>query len=340
MIIDFWNKFKQQKFERIYLFFGKEAFLHTETMRLLEEHSISETERDFNFSIYDMDETEIDRAIEDAETLPFLGERRVVIVKNPYFLSTEKKKEKIEHNLKKLESYLEEPAPFSILAFFAPYEKLDERKKVTKLLKKNATVVELNSFTEQETVSWIKELAEQEEVQIEQAAIKKLIDLTVGNLMIISSEMQKLCTFVGKGNTIMETDVKKLVARTLEQNVFELIDYVVQKKKGEALQLFYDLLKTNEEPIKILSLLASQFRLIYQVKQLVHTGYSQPQIASTLKVHPYRVKLANIKAKLFQNEELSYIMKQLAEADYEMKTGKMDKQLVLELFLLKLFNTK
>lgn len=340
MIVDIWRDFKQKKFQEIYLFFGKELFLHTETMRLLEEHSISESERDFNFSIYDMEETEIDNAIEDAETLPFLGDRRVVVVKNPYFLTAEKKKEKIEHNVKRLEAYLEEPAPFTILAFFAPYEKLDERKKVTKLLKKRATAVEMNPFTEKETVLWINELAKQEGVQIEQAATEKLMDLTVGNLMIISSEMQKLCTYVEKGNTITEQDVKQLVARTLEQNVFELLDYVVQRKKEDALQLFYDLLKTNEEPIKILSLLASQFRLIYQVKQLVNAGYSQPQIASTLKVHPYRVKLANIKAKLFHEEELAFIMKYLAEADYEMKSGKMDKQLILELFLIKLFQTK
>lgn len=339
MIVQIWNELKQKNFKPIYVFYGKETFLLSETVRLLQEHAIPEEERDFNFSMFDMEETEIDTAVEDAETLPFMGEKRVVVIKNPYFLSTEKKKEKVEHHLEKFERYIEEPSPFTILALIAPYEKLDERKKITKLLKKKANVVEMNELSESETIAWMNELARQEDVLIEQSAIDQLFALTSGNLMIISSEMKKLCTYVGKGNTITEEDVKKLVARTLEQNIFELIDYVIQKKKEKALELFYHLLKMNEEPIKILNLMASQFRLLYQVKQLGASGYTQPQIASILKVHPYRVKLANKQAKMFQDHELTSIIQQLAEADFEMKAGKMDKQLVLELLLMRRFQT-
>ncbi|MDQ0161278.1 DNA polymerase III subunit delta [Aeribacillus alveayuensis] len=339
MIVKIWNELKHKNFKPIYVFYGKETFLLSETVRLLQEHTIPEEERDFNFSMFDMEETEIDTAIEDAETLPFMGEKRVVVIKNPYFLSTEKKKEKVEHHLEKFERYIEEPSPFTILALIAPYEKLDERKKITKLLKKKANVVEMNELSESETIAWMNELARQEDVLIEQSAIDQLFALTSGNLMIISSEMKKLCTYVGKGNTITEEDVKKLVARTLEQNIFELIDYVIQKKKEKALELFYHLLKMNEEPIKILNLMASQFRLLYQVKQLGASGYTQPQIASILKVHPYRVKLAYKQAKMFQDHELTSIIQQLAEADFEMKAGKMDKQLVLELLLMKRFQT-
>lgn len=339
MIVQIWNELKQKNFKPIYVFYGKETFLLSETVRLLQEHAIPEEERDFNFSMFDMEETEIDTAVEDAETLPFMGEKRVVVIKNPYFLSTEKKKEKVEHHLEKFERYIEEPSPFTILALIAPYEKLDERKKITKLLKKKANVVEMNELSVSETIAWMNELARQEDVLIEQSAIDQLFALTSGNLMIISSEMKKLCTYVGKGNTITEEDVKKLVARTLEQNIFELIDYVIQKKKEKALELFYHLLKMNEEPIKILNLMASQFRLLYQVKQLGASGYTQPQIASILKVHPYRVKLANKQAKMFQDHELTSIIQQLAEADFEMKAGKMDKQLVLELLLMRRFQT-
>ncbi|WP_044747677.1 DNA polymerase III subunit delta [Bacillus alveayuensis] len=339
MIVQIWNELKHKNFKPIYVFYGKETFLLSETVRLMQEHAIPEEERDFNFSMFDMEETEIDTAVEDAETLPFMGEKRVVVIKNPYFLSTEKKKEKVEHHLERFERYIEEPSPFTILALIAPYEKLDERKKITKLLKKKANVVEMNELSESETIAWMNELARQEDVLIEQSAIDQLFALTSGNLMIISSEMKKLCTYVGKGNTITEEDVKKLVARTLEQNIFELIDYVIQKKKEKALELFYHLLKMNEEPIKILNLMASQFRLLYQVKQLGASGYTQPQIASILKVHPYRVKLANKQAKMFQDHELTSIIQQLAEADFEMKAGKMDKQLVLELLLMRRFQT-
>ncbi|XCS12306.1 DNA polymerase III subunit delta [Aeribacillus pallidus] len=337
MIVDLWNSFKKKQFQSLYLFYGKESFLLNETIRKLLTEAISEDEREFNYSVYDMEETNIETAVEDGETMPFLGERRMVVVKNPYFLTSEKKKEKVEHNLKKLEQYVENPAPFTVFVFLLPHEKIDERKKLTKQIKKAATVVEMNSFSEEETVKWIKEKAEAENVAMEKEAIDELMEKTSGNLMIIDKEMEKLCAYVGSGNELTTEMVKQLVARSLEQNVFDLIDAVVKKKTEEAFKIFYDLLKINEEPIKILSLLTQQFRLLYQVKQLSKSGYGQDRMASSLKVHPFRIKLALKQEKQFSASELQSIIKALAETDFEIKTGKKDRQLALEFLLLKLF---
>lgn len=337
MIVDLWNSFKKKQFQSLYLFYGKESFLLNETIRKLLTEAINEDEREFNYSVYDMEETNIETAVEDGETMPFLGERRMVVVKNPYFLTSEKKKEKVEHNLKKLEQYVENPAPFTVFVFLLPHEKIDERKKLTKQIKKAATVVEMNSFSEEETVKWIKEKAEAENVAMEKEAIDELMEKTSGNLMIIDKEMEKLCAYVGSGNKLTAEIVKQLVARSLEQNVFDLIDAVVKKKTEEAFKIFYDLLKINEEPIKILSLLTQQFRLLYQVKQLSKSGYGQDRMASSLKVHPFRIKLALKQEKQFSASELQNIIKALAETDFEIKTGKKDRQLALEFLLLKLF---
>ncbi|MFS0879398.1 DNA polymerase III subunit delta [Metabacillus niabensis] len=337
MIFNVWKEIKQKKLQSIYLLLGKEAFLMQETVQLIINAALNDEEKDFNLSIYDMEETSIDTAIEDAETLPFMGEKRVVIIKNPFFLTSEKKKEKVEHKLDKLEQYLNSPAPYTILLFVAPYEKLDERKKITKLLKKQSIVLEMNSLSEKDTIEWITEMAEQEVVYFSKEAIDELMVLTAGDLMILNQELKKISTYVGEGGQVSPDIIRLLVPRTLEQNIFELIDNVIHRRSSEALRIFYDLLKNNEEPIKILSLLVNQFRLILQVKELSGTGYGQQQIANTVKVHPFRVKLALQQAKLFTSDELANILLELAEADYQMKTGKKDKQLVLELFLLKLF---
>ncbi len=337
MIFNVWKEIKQKKLQSIYLLLGREAFLMQETVQLIINAALNDEEKDFNLSIYDMEETSIDTAIEDAETLPFMGEKRVVIIKNPFFLTSEKKKEKVEHKLDKLEQYLNSPAPYTILLFVAPYEKLDERKKITKLLKKQSIVLEMNSLSEKDTIEWITEMAEQEVVYFSKEAIDELMVLTAGDLMILNQELKKISTYVGEGGQVTPDIIRLLVPRTLEQNIFELIDNVIHRRSSEALRIFYDLLKNNEEPIKILSLLVNQFRLILQVKELSGTGYGQQQIANTVKVHPFRVKLALQQAKLFNSDELAKILLELAEADYQMKTGKKDKQLVLELFLLKLF---
>ncbi|XQY90774.1 DNA polymerase III subunit delta [Metabacillus sp. HB246100] len=338
MIFDVWKELEKKKVDSTYLLIGKESYLMNETVQHIINATLEEEEKDFNLSVYDMEEESIEIAIEDAETLPFMGEKRVVVVRNPVFLTSEKKKEKVEHKIEKLEQYLSSPAPYTILVFVAPYEKLDERKKITKSIKKQARVVEMNSLSEQDTIKWIINISQREGVTIERDALEQLYLLTAGDLMVIFQEVKKLCTYVGKEGTIRSATVNLLVSRTLEQNIFDLIESVIHKKSKQALQIFYDLLKNNEEPIKILSLLVTQFRLILQVKELTNTGYGQQQIASTVKVHPFRVKLAMQQARLFTQNELAQLLIDLAEADYEMKTGKKDKQLVLELFLLKLFN--
>ncbi|MDX8359525.1 DNA polymerase III subunit delta [Cytobacillus sp. IB215316] len=334
MALDIWRKIKQENINNLYLLYGKETYLLNETKKLLISHGLKNEEIEFNLSTYNLEETPIEAGIEDAETYPFFGDKKIVIFNNPTFLTSEKSK--IEHDLKKLETFINQPADFSIIVFYAPYEKLDERKKLTKLLKKKAELLVANTLTEQELQKWIVERAESFQVLIQNEAVEEMLRLVGTNLMLLTTEIDKLALYVGPGGNISHETVTLLVARTLEQNIFTLIDFIVQRKPAEAMQILFDLIEQKEEPIKILSLVSNQFRLIYQVKELARQGYNQQKISSIIKVHPYRVKLAAGQAKLFGDQELKGIIGQLAEADYDMKVGNVDKQLILELFIMSL----
>lgn len=336
MVLKLWNEIKKQQFAPIYLLYGTEPYLINETKQLLLEHALHANEHDFNLSVYDLEETPVEVAIEDAETLPFMGERRLIFLNNPVFLTASKPKEKIEHNLERLEDYAKNPAPYTILVLAGTYEKLDERKKITKVLRKYGKTLEANKLTEDELYAWVKHKAEKSGIHIDYSAIEKFLSLTGTNLFLINSELEKLIIYAGKDKKITVEMVESLTSRSLEQNIFELIDKIVHRKIDEALRIYYDLLKQNEEPIKILSLLAGQFRLIYQVKEFARRGYGQKQIAGYLKVHPYRVKLAAGQARLFRDDELVRILRLLAYADYQAKTGAMNKEMLIEMFLFRL----
>ncbi|WLR44003.1 DNA polymerase III subunit delta [Bacillus carboniphilus] len=330
-----WDKIQKKQVNPMYLLLGEDTYLIEETIKKLINNILTEEEKELNISVYDLEVQNIEEAIDEAEILPFLGEKKIVIAKNPLFLTAQKGK--IEHNIDALESYIKNIAPFTVFIVVAPYSKLDERKKITKLIKKHAEVVDTNQFQEDDKRIWIKQFFEQAQLEIDEDALDQLLFLTGGHLMAIQREMEKLRLFLDEGGVISKDVVMMLVPRTLEHNIFELIDKVVKKQASAALQIFFDLLKNNEEPIKILALLVSQFRLIYQVKELMKQGYGQNQVAGQLKVHPYRVKLAYQQGQTFKEQDLEKILYDLAEADYEMKTGKRDKQLILELFFTKLF---
>src|SRR5699024_11939692 len=97
------------------------------------------------------------------ETYPFFEENKLVFASNPIFLQPKPEKplvEKLEHDLSVLEHYLNNPVNYTVLVFFAPYESIDQRKKLSKLFKKKAIVTECNPIKSSDEMKGIKELAE------------------------------------------------------------------------------------------------------------------------------------------------------------------------------------
>lgn len=180
--------------------------------------------------------------------------------------------------MKRLEAYLADPVPYSIVVLTAPYEKLDERKKITKELKRKAVLVEAKKLGDHELKGWVKERVEASSVRIDEQATELLLELAGTNLMMLTNELDKMVLYTEAEKHITVEVVEKLVAKSLEQNIFTLVDHVLQRKMESAMTILHDLLRQNEEPIKILSVMAGQVRLMYQVKELSRQGYSQQKL--------------------------------------------------------------
>ncbi|MBC2317646.1 DNA polymerase III subunit delta [Listeria booriae] len=331
-----WKKIEKKQFAPIYLIIGTEDYIINETKKRLVANILDTEDTDFNYANFDLDETAIEQVIEEAETIPFFGDRRLIVASNPSFLTTEKTKSKIEHRTARFEDYLNEPVDYSILVIIARVEKLDERKKLTKLLKKQATIVDAKRPNDAELRKWVQSAIKNNDFSMEIPAIERLMELTGGQLTTAMNELDKLMLYKLESREISIADVESLVVRSLEQNIFLLLDKMIALDISGALSIYYDLLKQKEEPIKILALIASQFRLLTQIKLLEKQGFSQQQVAQKLKVHPFRVKIGARQAKSFSYEQLTATLERLAEMDFEMKTGYGDKAQKLEWFLFSL----
>lgn len=327
-------KITKGQFSPVYLFLGTESYLADSAKQTLIQATLAEDERDLNFGIYDMEEVPVGVALDDAESVPFFGDKRLVIMDRPNFFTAEKSKQKIDHDLVWLENYLKNPPDFTILAFFAPYEKLDERKKITKLLKKTATVIEVSTLSEKEVRHFLKDTIANEGYTMTPEAFELFIQLTDAKLSTAMSELPKLLLFSSETKQITKSAVNDLVAKSLEQNIFALVEYVLKRQTANALSLYQDLLLQKEDPIKINAILMTQFRLLLQVKFLEKKGYQQGDSAGMLKVHPYRVKLAIQQARKFSEKVLISAFEGLVDAEYRLKTGQGDKEMQFELFVL------
>lgn len=324
----------------LYVFYGEERWLIDEALRLLREQLTPQGESDFNYERFDLTEEPIERALESAESFTLMGEKRLIVAFGATFLCSGREKDKVEHNLEALEKYVENPAPHSVFCLVVHHPKLDERKKIVRSLKNHAVVAEAEPLKSGEILSWIKERGRERGVIIQDEAAALLQQFMGESLSQLDLEIAKLASYAGRGNEVTEEVVLALTSETAERNVFQLVNEVVEQKVTEAFRTLHNLLKRNEEPIKILFLLARQFRLMYEAKRLAQGGWGEKELARVMGVHPYVAKLVLKQSRRFSVEELELILNRLADLDYEMKTGQVDKALALELFILQSMKTK
>ncbi|MBO0482588.1 DNA polymerase III subunit delta [Candidatus Enterococcus courvalinii] len=328
------QKIRKENLQPCYLVLGTEKFLQDQVREEILKKIQVDSKDDLNFLSFDMENTSLDEVVAEAETLPFFGEQRLVFVENPYFLTGEKVNNGIEQNTDLLVDYLKAPLESTVLVFFAPYEKLDERKKVTKQLKKTAITIDVKQLNEKEVRQYLTNTLNNSEIEMDRYAIDLFLRLTDLDLSKLMRELQKLMLFAQDQKKITTKEVEQLVPKTLEHNLFDMTQYVLTGNTEQALRLYEDLVLQGEETIKINAILLAQLRLLLQTKFLIKIGYQQANIAETLKVHPYRVKLAMQEVRRFDEGLLVRLFDQLVELDYQIKTGQIDKELSFQLFVL------
>lgn len=335
MITSVWKSIRSGQIDPVYLIVGTESYFIEKTLDLLKDKLTDGGELELTF--FDLDEVPVEHVIDEADTIPFFSDRKLIIARNASFLkAAERGKEKINHDLKALEAWLEHPPGSSVTIFVAPYEKLDERKKVTKLMKQHTVLVEAKSLQTNDLESWLMHEAKSFGKGIDLKAAQKLMEMAGTNLTLLSSEIEKMSLYLGSTDEDITVDlVERMTARTLEQDAFKMLQSYLDGNISGALSVYYDLLRQKEEPVALTALLASQIRFMIQVYYLQKKGYHAQQISKQLKAHPYRVKLLVEKRQQISEKRLLQVLGDLAEIDLQLKTLSGNRDRILEFFLMK-----
>lgn len=311
----------------IYLLYGSEKYLiDKEIKSIINKNNIDL----INTNNYDLNLHTLTTIIDDCQTISLFSEKKAIIVYNSYIFTA--KKNSIEQDSSVFENYLNNINPDTILILVLYEDKLDERKKVLKNLRKTGTVKNFDINTSINNL--VKDMFSN--YQISNTSINLLIDRVGKNLAILEQEVNKIKTYKNNDFYITESDIILLTHKSFDIDIFALIEAIVSKDKKTALNIYNEMLKYNEEPIKIIVMLANQFRIIYQAKEMYKKGYTESDIASNLGIHPYRIKLALNKAREYSSENLLNYLKKLSDLDIGIKTGNINKEIGLELFIINL----
>ncbi|MDT2757056.1 DNA polymerase III subunit delta [Enterococcus asini] len=326
---------KEETLAPIYLVFGTENYL-IDKIKAAFLNRLQLQKDDLDLVFFDMEEDLVNVAVAEAEALPLFSveDKRLVFVENCFFLTAEKKTNLPEHDFTDLLAYLNHPSETAVMVFFAPYEKLDERKKITKALKKQAVLIEAQPLSEKAAEDYIKRSVEASGLVMDRQTLALFIQLTDLDITKSMNELNKLQLYAGAKKEISQSELLALIPKSLDHNLFDLTDHLLQGRTEQALRLYQDLLLQGEETIKLNAVLISQLRLFLQTQILMKLGYQQSNIAKSLGVHPYRIKLAMQQVRKFSPKRLQQLYDRLIENDYLVKTGKMDKELLFELTVL------
>jgi len=314
---------KQNK--NVFLFYGEDSYSSYENLKRWEKEFIKKY-GDTNIEILDgktLDPSEFETNI---GTMPFLSEKRLVIIKN-FFKKEKKKKTEAEAQKKEADSEiqkriaksLDKDQEFSIIVFYET-ETPDKRTSLYKKILEIGEIKEFPALTENAVTKWILEKAAQKEIKISYQNSSYLGTQCGLDLWTISNELSKLETFSDK-KEITKDMIDSLVTPSLSASIFKLTDAIANKSLREALKTFKTLIDSEEEATMIFFMIVRHFRILIQVFDLLSKKEPPFSITKKLKQHPFVIQNMSKQAKNFTLESLESIYQKLLKIDKNFKTG-------------------
>lgn len=278
---------------------------------------------DFNFDGLDAS-AGADGILSAARTVPMLGRRRLVQVRDAHQLGAEE--------LNKLLGYVRDPAPFTCLLFVA--DKADLRLKFFTELKKHGVVQRYDPLKERQVPGWVADEARRQGVKLRPGAAERVADAVGTDMGQLSSALERLSLYVGPGKAIRTEDVDDLLAQTRQHSIFELTNAVGRGERREALLVLRRMLQDREPGVRIVAMLARHLRQLWSAKSLSGRGADPQAIAAQIGVHPFFVRDVIGQAARFSDEKLAQTHGALFDADRRLKSSRLTDAAVLEQLVL------
>lgn len=317
-----------------YVFHGPDTFSRGEKLAELKKQMGDPAMADLNTTTLDGRTVPLSELQHACNTVPFLFDRRLVVVRNLLTRLAGSKKEEDKEYLSALEGYLPS-VPETTRLIFLEDTRLPKNNRLLKLAERDerGVVMHFEMPPKGQLGRWVAARARKKKAQIDPDAAEALAVAIGDDLHALDLELDKLATYAGGERPISAADVSLLVTAAGESDVFALVDAVGQRNGKRALLLLHNLLEANEAPVYLLAMIVRQFRILIQVKELSGRGMNKAQIAAEANMHPFVAEKGLKQARNFSMEQLEQIYDRLLQTDLEIKTGRTESILALDMLV-------
>lgn len=331
-----------------YILHGENELERSEQVADFKRKVGDESVRDLNVTVLDGRKTTLSELQHAADSIPFLADKRLVIVEGLLARLAGRGKAKggddgddaaapngsAKDFLNGLLAYLPN-VPDSTRLVFVEAQSIKPAQAILKLAEKQTgkTVIEFPQPPMGELANWIVKRAKKRGGAIDRAAANRLAAMIGGDLRRLDQEIEKLITYVNVQRAVDEKDVLLLVTDSGLSNIFELVDALGRRDGRKASRELHHLLDQGENALGMLAMIVRQFRLLIQVKELSEKSSATDVIARELKLHPFVAKKISEQARNFSLSQLETIYRKLLDIDVEIKTGQTSDVLALDLLV-------
>ena len=304
--------------------------ISSESRVLLEEIITKKISKNSNIIKYNMLENTIDDILEEAAYVSLFDEEKVIIVKNADFFGKEKLKEK---EAEKIQDYLEHPYEKTTL-IFTTYEPVDKRKSITKYMVENYEYIEVKVPKNYELIQETKRKLSN--YKIDDKTIKYIVEACLGNYDLLWNEISKMKDYFKLGEQISLATAKEIIPSNVDDNIFKFVDATIKKELKDSLAFLNDFLRLKGDVLQLMNMLLREYRLILYYQILSKRQKSINEMMKELKLQEWQLKKVIQEASRYHEDDIKEILLKIGEFDYNIKSGKQDKNLAFQAFLIDL----
>lgn len=315
------NDIKTGQLKRAYLLYGPERYLIRQYRDRLTA-ALADRDDTMNFARFEGSGINQREIIDLAETLPFFADRRVILIEESGLF---------QKGAGELADYMEE-APETTCFVFVEQE-VDRKTKMYKSVKKLGSAVEFARQTDETLARWIEGRIRKNGKNITKEAYRLFVNKTGNDMENIDKELEKLLCYTLDKDFISAEDVQAVTTVQTENRIFDMVDAVAMHRQKRALELYYDLLSLREPSMRILYLLSNHLKRLIVVKAMSNQGFGNKDIAEKAGCPEWAVKKYQPQSRAFSMGRLRQAVREGVELEEAVKTGRMQDQLAVELFI-------
>lgn len=317
------EEIKSGQLKQVYVLYGEESYLRSQYRDKLKDALLGDGDA-MNLHCFEGKNIRSGEVIDLAETMPFFAQRRVIVLENSGLFA---------HGGEELAEYLRAPSDTAFFVFVEP--SVDKRSKLYKAATAKGRAIEFKTQDEAVLKRWALGFLKKENKKITEKDLNLFLEKTGSDMQNIRGELEKLLCYCMDKDVITAQDIDAICTRQVNNQIFDMINAVAERRQKAAMDLYYDLLTLKEPPMRILFLIARQFNLLLQVKELKNKGYDANTIGGQVGLAGFIARKYVAQAAKFGERDLKKALADCVETEEAVKTGRLNDVMSVELLIVK-----